>query len=125
VTKPVSIMPSVHIRTALVVFVLFVPCPGIAYPVQGPGATSCGEFAKMYQADPSIELIFYTWAQGYMSAINIAAVGNQKQPRELAGQSADQKRALRSYCADNPLKKYMDGVLEFYGKLPFFPKSSQ
>ncbi|WP_168202931.1 hypothetical protein [Tardiphaga sp. vice352] len=43
-----------------------------------------------------------------------------KQPaRELAGKIDDQKRTLRNFCADNPLRNYMDGVLDLFGKLRF------
>jgi hypothetical protein len=107
------------------VFLLFTSNVGLAYPVQGPGATSCAEFAKMYQADPvHIETIFFTWAQGYMSALNMIVLADHRPARELAGNVVDQKRALRNYCADNPLKNYMDGVVEFYGKLGFVPRIS-
>jgi hypothetical protein len=111
-------------RASLVAILLLTPNATIAYPVQGPGAASCADFAKMYQADPSIEMIFYTWAQGYMSAINMSIMADKRPARELAGEMVDQKRVLRTYCANNPLKNYMDGVLEFFGKLPFYPKNS-
>jgi hypothetical protein len=68
-------------------------------------------------------MIFFTWAQGYMSAINMSVMAADRSARELAGEAADQKRAFRNYCASNPLKNYMDGVLEIYGKLPFYRKN--
>ncbi|WP_445215759.1 hypothetical protein ACKWRH_25420 [Bradyrhizobium sp. Pa8] len=111
------------LAVVLCCIVLLMPRAGLAYPVQGPGATSCAEFAKMYQADPSIEMIFFTWAQGYMSAINMSVLASDRLARELAGEAADQKRAFRSYCANNPLKNYMDGVLDLYGKLPFYRRN--
>lgn len=107
---------------ALCCVFLLVPRDGFAYTVQGPGATSCAEFAKMYQASPKIEEIFFTWAQGYMSAINMSVLAADRSPRELGGEPADQERAFRDYCANNPLKNYMDGVLEVYGKLPFYQR---
>jgi hypothetical protein len=100
-------------KTVLVGALLLSPATALSHPVQGPGAMSCAEFAKMYQADPRTEMMFYTWAQGYMSAINLAVIASHKAPRDLAGDMTDQKRAFRAYCADNPLKNYMDGIVPF------------
>jgi hypothetical protein len=119
------IMPNGKFRTAFFSAFLLAPGAGLAYPVHGVGSVSCAEFAKMYQGDPdNAELVFFSWAQGFMSGLNMAAMASQKQTRDLAGIAVDQKRALRSYCANNPLKNYMDGVIEFYGRLNFFPPSS-
>jgi hypothetical protein len=96
------------------------PNAGFAYTVQGAGAVSCAEFARMYQGDPvHVEDAFFSWAQGFMSGINLAAVTTQRPTRDLAGVATDQRRALRTYCANNPLRTYVDGVTEFYAKLPF------
>jgi hypothetical protein len=110
---------------ALILVVVFTsPRAALAYAIQGAGATSCAEFAKIYQVDPQIEDAFFDWALGFMSAMNASVMVRDKPPRELAGVLVDQKRALRSYCANNPLKNYMDGVMEFYGKLRFIPTNS-
>lgn len=90
---------------------------GAASAVQGPGATSCAEFAKMYQDDPSVEGFFYSWAQGFWSSLNLVAKGLQRPTHELEKGDANNS-ALRAFCANNPLKNYMDGVTELYGKLP-------
>jgi hypothetical protein len=118
-------VPNGKFKTALFLAVLLAPCTGFAYPVHGVGSASCAEFARMYQGDPdNAELIFFSWAQGFMSGLNMAAMASQKPTRELAGVTVDQKRALRAYCANNPLKNYMDGVIEFYGKLHFSASNS-
>jgi len=114
-------------KFAAIVWAMFliVPSAGLAYPVQGLGATSCGSFAKMYQGDPdNTESMFFMWAQGFMSSWNMSVMAAKKTPRELAGPLVDQKRALRTFCAENPLKNYMDGVLELYGNLPYFRENS-
>lgn len=101
------------------------PTGGQAYPVQGLGATSCAEFAKMYQSDPkNMELMFFTWAQGFLSGINMGLLANKQEARELAGEMRDQNLALRAYCAENPLKTYMDAVLQLWGTLRPFRKNS-
>jgi hypothetical protein len=109
-------------QAALFAILSLAPGTCDAYPIQGFGATSCAEFAKLYQLAPQTEDGFYYWAQGYMSGLNMSAAGNNLQMRELAGVALDQKRALRSYCADNPLKNYMDGVFDLFRKLPFTPQ---
>jgi hypothetical protein len=120
-----KIMPNGKLRAALFGVFLLAPGAAVAYPAQGVGSVSCAEFAKMYQGDPdNAELVFFSWAQGFMSGLNMAAMAGEKTTRDLAGAGADQKRALRGFCANNPLKNYMDGVIEFYGKLPLYPASS-
>jgi len=117
-------MPHGKITTVLaIVFIfLFSPRAGFAYPVHGVGTSSCAEFAKMYQGDPEIsERVFFSWAQGFMSGLNLGAKANNKQMRDLAGIVDDQKRALRAYCANNPLKSYMDAVIGYYAQLPVSP----
>jgi hypothetical protein len=110
---------------AALTFLLLGTATGLAYPIQGPGATSCAEFAKMFQADPATtEIMFYSWAQGFMSAVNISAKANNRPMKELAGVMVDQERFLRTYCANNPLKNYMDGIMKLYEKLPVSAPSS-
>jgi hypothetical protein len=107
-------------KFALFLVLFLTPSAGFSYPVHGAGSASCAEFAKMYQGDPEhVEDAFFSWAQGFMSGINLAAVTTQRPTRDLAGVAADQRRALRTYCANNPLRTYMDAVTEFYAKLPF------
>jgi len=46
----------------------------------GPGATTCAQFGKDYQRDPSIETVYFAWAQGFMSGLNMGILtrgGNQ------------------------------------------------
>jgi hypothetical protein len=44
----------------------------------GPGAASCGKFAEFYRQDPQVaKAVSFTWAQGYMSALNGAYVSGE------------------------------------------------
>jgi hypothetical protein len=91
----------------------------LAYPMHGVGVTSCAEFAHLYQMAPeNTELGFFSWGLGYMSGLNISAMGQGFMARDLAGDQGQQKREIRRYCANNPLKNYMDAVFDFYAKLP-------
>jgi hypothetical protein len=90
-----------------------------AYPLHGVGVTSCAEFARLYQAAPeNTELVFFSWGQDYMSGLNISAMGQGSMARDLAGDIGQQKREIRGYCANNPLKNYMDAVFDLYAKRP-------
>ncbi|MGY0574038.1 hypothetical protein ACTGJ9_025660 [Bradyrhizobium sp. RDM12] len=106
--------------------ILLGPKIAVAYPVQGLGATSCAEFAKMYQSDPkNMELYFFTWAQGYMSGLNMGLLANKQEAKELGAETNDQALALRTYCADNPLKTYMDAVLNLWKTLRPFNQNTK
>lgn len=95
-----------------------VPGAAFSYPVQGLGATSCAEFAQLYKRDPkSTELYFFTWAQGYMSGLNMGLLASKQPAKELGSETNDQTLALRTYCSDNPLKTYMDAVLDLWKSL--------
>jgi hypothetical protein len=90
-----------------------------AYPMHGVGVTSCAEFARMYRNSPEYtELVFFSWGQGYMSGLNISAMGQGFLARDLAGDTNQQKQEIRLYCADNPLRNYRDAVFDFYTKRP-------
>jgi hypothetical protein len=91
---------------------------GIA--VAGAGAVSCASFGKLYQNNPQeTELAFFTWAQGYMSGVNLAAAVLKRPSRDLDGMPAlHQQLFLRQYCNGHPLASFVEGVNELFGKLP-------
>lgn len=87
--------------------------------MHGVGVTSCAEFGRLYLTAPeNTELVFFSWGQGYMSGLNISAMGQGYMARDLAGDVGQKKQEIRQYCADNPLKNYMDAVFNLYAKLP-------
>ena len=60
--------------------------------MHGVGVTSCAEFARLYQGSPEYtELVFLSWGQGYMSGLNISAMGHGFLARDLAGDTSQQK----------------------------------
>jgi hypothetical protein len=64
------------------------------------------------------ELVFFSWGEGYMSGLNISAMGQGFLARDLAGDTNQQKQEIRLYCADNPLRNYRDAAFDFYAKRP-------
>ncbi len=89
------------------------------YSMMGAGSASCGEFASRYKESPdSAEILYYSWAQGYLSATNLVAIGQGREFRNLRSISSERQRAyIRSYCNKNPLANYIDAVNELYKSL--------
>lgn len=95
----------------------------MSYPVQGIGATSCAQFAKAYQADPQgASDLYFAWAQGLMSGLNMANLAAKRPAKELGVRVSDQEQQIKAYCADNPLRTYMDAILDLFKSLPVFKK---
>ena len=84
------------------------------YNRMGAGTKSCAVFARTYKDKPkTAEMIYFSWAQGYMSGINAAAGTNNKDVRPAnlnAMPVTAQQRYIRDFCARNPLKDYRDAV---------------
>ena len=81
----------------------------------GLGVNSCARFNAMYQNDSAAtETAFFTWAQGFMSAVNMVLLGKEHQrSTNLALWGAErQRRYIRSYCTANPSRAYDEGVFE-------------
>jgi hypothetical protein len=96
---------------------------------RGAGVASCAEFATGYQKDPDFaEVYFLSWAFGYMSGVNAAAVDLQlgSQVFDLGSKTQDEmKRYLRRYCDEHPSANYGDGVVELVKTLPVVPLPKQ
>ena len=80
------------------------------------------EFAKLYTSNPSMaEDIYFTWAQGFMTGLNMASAANTGVYRSIEGTRAGmvaQKVRVRSYCDIHPLAQYLSAVLDLYNSLP-------
>lgn len=86
----------------------------------GPGMQSCGEFSRLYATNPTAaEDLFYTWAQGFMSALNLSFMSTTGAYRAIDPNGmAAYKLRLRSYCDANPPSQYMQAVMDLYNSLP-------
>lgn len=84
----------------------------------GAGMATCAVFAKAYAATPDMtEGIFFTWAQGFMSGMNVQAPGHPD--RILNAKTQDEeKREIREYCDAHPLKTYAAAVISVFISLP-------
>jgi hypothetical protein len=100
--------------------IFIVPARSMAdFAYSGLGATSCGKLADDYRNDPTtIEIAMMTWAQGYMSGMNVSSI-TQGRYRDLAAMTLDaQKQSLLSYCDNHPLAEFIKAAIDLYLKLP-------
>ena len=86
---------------------------------RGAGAHTCAEFAQDYARNPdTVEVLYFSWAQGYMTATNVAIAAATNTYRDLGGSVADQQAHIRSYCDAHPLAAYSDAVMNLYQTFP-------
>jgi len=85
--------------------------------IAGAAWVSCAEFAKEYQQNPqATEVIYFTWAQGYMSGLNDSLFFNRKNLR--GWQLEQQKQHIRAFCDKNPLKNVVFAIRDLFSNLP-------
>ena len=84
------------------------------YQIMGAGTRSCAVFARTYKDKPkTADMIYFSWAQGYMSGVIRAARADNKasRPANLNAMSiAAQQKFIREFCDRNPLKDYRAAV---------------
>ena len=92
----------------------------------GMGTDSCANFGKNYQHDPqNIEAEYFTWAQGFMSGMNLVVKAIKHRNRSMDGMPlADQQRIIRQFCEEHPLSNYLSAVIELMDKLPLSPETT-
>ena len=80
-----------------------------------------------YIVNPSAtEDIYFTWAQGFMSGLNLDAVANRRPYRFINGNDMlAQKIEICSYCDAHPLAQYVAAVVDLYNRLPPAPSNSK
>ena len=84
---------------------------------KGVGAQSCAQFGKdREKSSERWELVYFSWAEGYMSALNTAliflyGIDKNDMSTDLRKWSVDKQEVfIRSYCAEHPLKDYREAV---------------
>jgi hypothetical protein len=88
--------------------------------VMGGGNFSCSEFAEKYRHDPLYtDTLFFYWAQGYMSGLNMVLIATKNQIHDLnAWPINTQLQIVRTFCNERPLAMFMEAVQNLYDKLP-------
>ena len=108
---------KVLVRFGLVVALVAATAPATAAEkiiAMGAGLQSCAEFAKAYREDASSEIVYFSWAQGYITASNLCPGFLT----DLSAMSVDaQKRRIRAFCDQRPLKNYLDAAEAVFREL--------
>jgi hypothetical protein len=77
------------------------------------------------KAQKLAEILFFTWAQGYMSALNIVRVALKKPIHDLKAWSISaEEQNLRTFCDQRPLAMFTEAIQDLYDKLPLAPPQS-
>ena len=88
--------------------------------VTGAGALSCTEIRKSFRQNPDqTSAMMLSWAQGYMSGLNVAGAASGRDVRDLAGiKTKDQEWEIRNYCDQHPMSDLATAVMKLYISLP-------
>jgi len=81
----------------------------------GVGTYTCAEAAKAIRGDREFDLIYFSWAQGWMTGWNLAQMNASLPTVDLNRRSLSEQRAfIKSYCAGHGDGLYMDAVHQLY-----------
>ena len=88
--------------------------------VAGAGDRSCAEIAKFFRQNPDqTSVIVFSWAQGYMSGLNVAGGASGREVRDLSGMTTkDEESAIQNYCEEHPMSDLATAVMDLYKTLP-------
>lgn len=84
--------------------------------LSGAGTASCGEYLE-HTANKQMSNAFLSWAQGFLSGMNMADVIGGKKNFALLPDAPTIKAYLDKYCRDNPLNSPVEGSLSLYKEL--------
>lgn len=109
----------VKVLTASLGILLTLPSLARAEPVRivGLGAATCNRFSSDVTKDPAIIAQYYSWAQGYMSAILLTRPAGVDTNLNLNPQSfgpEQQLEYLSNFCGKQKDKEFPDAVQELY-----------
>jgi hypothetical protein len=87
---------------------------------RGLGTLTCAKFAQVYRDDPDrADLLFGSWAQGFMSGRNVTLMRDKNVYRDLASETADEENlGIRQYCDAHPLVTFLQAVEIHFLTLP-------
>lgn len=83
--------------------------------IAGIGTMSCGMHLE-WRKDATRSLVLVTWAQGFLSGMNMASFSSGG-PLRLIPDDHTIQAYLEKFCRDNPLKIPFMGAAELYNQL--------
>lgn len=88
----------------------------------GLGKESCAKFGELYKLNPTqAEDLFFTWAQGFISGLDLETelqAGVTRLPDGGSLPLEPIKLQIRSFCDAHPLAPYYSSVTKVYMGLP-------
>lgn len=108
---------NIKMRTLTIIAVGMLLAANIAAEddVAGVGAKSCGQVLKAKKESDMLALLSYSWAQGFMSALNLKHFGSEGVVN-LSDRAAHEIW-LENFCKENPLSKYLVAVGVLWNEL--------
>jgi hypothetical protein len=92
----------------------------------GVGADLCAEFTKAFAENPKeAERLYWSWAMGMMSGMNMASVAASNVYRDLIADQDIMRRATREFCTAHPLTTYSGAIVDLYVSLPLKKTASK
>jgi len=108
-------------KLLLLIFLLApLQAKAVDYLMIGRGGASCNQFNQDIKQSKQWEYIYYSWAEGYMSAINARNSERYGKSVNLLPNSFEgpaQLQFLKTYCSFNPNKSFLFGVMTLFEAL--------
>lgn len=84
-------------------------------------ALNCGQFMELRKTVPgdAADFLFFAWAQGYITAWNVAVEKPILRVDVKAMPAESQQKFLQNYCGTNPSKLFMEAVTALMAKLKY------
>ena len=86
----------------------------------GRGAALCSQFTEEIRENKQYEYIYFSWAQGYMSAMNgrnYMTSNKSINLEPISMEGPQQLEWLKAYCVLNPEKAVVFGVADLFQEL--------
>jgi hypothetical protein len=109
-----------HFGVAALAFAAWVgalPAQSQNLPLEGAGTAKCSQFVTAFDDTTSntSELVFFSWAEGYMSGFNEERMQLGNPGKDMSGKAVeDQQEFLRDYCSAHPSDNFMSAVTNLY-----------
>jgi hypothetical protein len=90
------------------------------YLMVGRGGASCGQFNQDIKQSKQWEYIYFSWAEGYMSAINARNLDRYGESINLLPSSFDgltQLKYIKTFCAISPDKMFIFAVANLFEQI--------
>ena len=83
--------------------------------VAGAGASSCGKFIADTEGTETMSLIYFSWAQGFLTGLNAKYV-KSRDSTDLSDRDA-LELFIENYCEENPLDNYVRAAAKLWHEL--------